>query len=135
MGSNARHVLVVDDDKGSRIVLDHMLRSLGVIPLLASSAALALDFIHEYGDGICLVLVDLAMPEVNGFELSNVILNELELYHLPIIAITARDTVDVKSLADTIGIRQIVPKPFVVEELQDALNPYLTAPSCASKVN
>lgn len=52
---------------------------------------------------------------------------------MPIVAITARDTVDVKSLAENVGIQQILPKPFVLEELQDVLNPYLSASSCGSK--
>jgi PAS domain S-box-containing protein len=78
-------VLFVDDDQESRHLVQAILERCGATAILAASAAEAMRLVAESGPS--LVLTDLAMPEVDGFELASL----LRASHpeIPIIAISA----------------------------------------------
>ncbi len=103
-------ILVVDDDPSNRDVLTRRLGRMGYRTLAAVNGRQGLETIRaEHPD---LVLLDLMMPEMNGYEVLEACRDEPELRDLPIIMISARDEID--DMVDCIGLgaEDFLPKPF-----------------------
>ncbi|MDX1583199.1 MAG: response regulator [Thermoanaerobaculia bacterium] len=66
INGNGRRILVVDDDLAIRVLLDAVLKRMGFSVMLAQDGATALDYLERYDYD--LILLDLMMPNVNGFE-------------------------------------------------------------------
>jgi two-component system sensor histidine kinase/response regulator len=87
-------VLVVDDNATNRRIVDEMVRSWGMIPLVTSSAAEALRALHRRthsGRMFSLLLTDVHMPEMDGLMLVEQIRRDASLANLRIIVLTSGD--------------------------------------------
>lgn len=122
MMSNTKHVLVVDDDRITLAMLQHYLGSIGIPTLMASDGESALQFLREQAEDIGVVFLDLAMPQMNGYEVCEAIRTNLGLSDLPVYAITARDDPKVHARAMEAGIDGIISKPFEPRYLKLLLN-------------
>ncbi|HEX3759098.1 MAG TPA: hybrid sensor histidine kinase/response regulator [Kofleriaceae bacterium] len=87
MKSESTKVLIVDDIVENLVALEALLRRDGVQPLCARSGAEALELllVHE----VAIALVDVQMPEMDGFELAELLRGAARTKHVPIIFITA----------------------------------------------
>ena len=104
-----RHsVLVVDDDAGLRSLYIDALSESGHLVSIAINGADALDRLHE-GAHPCVVLTDVRMPRMDGFELSRAISQDPQLASIPTVVLTGD-----RILALTSPARD---KPFSVIEL------------------
>ena len=90
MGSQVkRHsVLVVDDDPNVRALYVDSLEESGHRVAIANDGAQALDTLRE-GPHPCVVLTDLRMPRMDGFELLRAVSRDPELTAIPIVVVTA----------------------------------------------
>ena len=88
-GSSKQNVLVVDDDSHSRDYLRNSLEKEGWIVDEAINGKIALEIIQLKTPS--LILLDLMMPEMDGFEFVDVIKSDKELADIPIIILTAMD--------------------------------------------
>lgn len=105
-------ILVVDDDPGIRSSIASHLRDAGYLVVTAEHGRIALElFDQERPD---LVLTDLAMPEVDGFEVVSTIRRRSAT---PIIVLSVRGSEDDRVRALDVGADDFVPKPFSVPEL------------------
>jgi PAS domain S-box-containing protein len=87
-GSTDR-VLVVDDDEDSRTLISSVLESTGYLPLCSANGREAL---HQLAQSkVSAAIIDLMMPEMNGFELIFRIRSTPRTQNLPIIVLTAKD--------------------------------------------
>lgn len=86
---NAANILIVDDMKANREVLSGLVQVIGHTPILAEDGLIALEKLKE--QAIDLVLLDVVMPGMDGFELLNYIKDDATLRHIPVIMITAVD--------------------------------------------
>ena len=103
-----RKVLVVDDELINRKLLSQIIgRDYEV--LLAENGRKALRIIREHQETLSLILLDLLMPEMDGYELLEIIHNDLELSRIPVIVLTAEKSAEVKSLQ--MGAADFIPKP------------------------
>ena len=112
----ANTILIVDDNVGARRSIEALLSNEDYRLLLASSGEEALDIaIREQPD---LLLLDVMMPEMNGFEVCQAIRLNSSLSEIPIIMITALD--DDESLLQGIdsGADDFLPKPINKLELR-----------------
>jgi class 3 adenylate cyclase/CheY-like chemotaxis protein len=103
-------ILVVDDDPSNRDVLTRRLARMGYRTRSAVNGRQGLESIRaEHPD---LVLLDLMMPEMNGYEVLEACRDDPRLRDLPIIMISARDEID--DMVDCIGLgaEDFLPKPF-----------------------
>lgn len=102
-------VLVVDDDEITRDFLTHLLgRDYDVVAVARASAALELLEASPFD----VVLTDVMMPRMSGFDLLKLIREHKTLYDLPVILVTARnDTRDVVHGLE-LGANDYIPKPF-----------------------
>ncbi|MBV9249984.1 MAG: response regulator [Acetobacteraceae bacterium] len=109
--SQPARILLVDDDEGVRGVTAAIIEDLGYSVLEAGSGQAALDAM-ERGAGVDLVMVDFAMPRMNGAEFAR---RAHELRPgLPILIVTGY--ADARAL-EAVGQDRIVLKPFRNEDL------------------
>jgi PAS domain S-box-containing protein len=85
-------VLVVDDEAGTREMLKEMLDSDGYIPVLAADGKEALEALARIP--VSAILLDLIMPEMDGFELLIRMKDDPGLRNIPVLVLTAKDLSD-----------------------------------------
>ncbi len=105
--------LVVDDLKDNREILARCLIRMGHEVDTASNGCDALDIIHRRTPDI--VLLDLMMPEMDGFIVIKKVREKKSCEQLPIIAVSARHDAEAVSRALKIGADDYITKPFHAE--------------------
>ena len=105
-------VLVVDDDEANRNVLGRRLMKLGYGIIEAGDGVEALERLADTNAGIDLVLLDVMMPRLDGFEVLARHRADPSIRHIPVIMISALD--DMASVIRCIeaGAEDYLPKPF-----------------------
>jgi DNA-binding response OmpR family regulator len=106
LSTNRPTILLVDDDTEICQFLATLLELEGFDPRIATSAAEALGALS----GADAILIDLAMPEVDGFELCRQI--RREGFARPIMIVSARPGADLPAKAIAAGADEFVRKPF-----------------------
>ena len=107
------HILVVDDEKNYCVVLSHLLQEAGYRVSTAENAFAALELLQR--EGVSLILSDLKMPRMSGFELYQAVVRDMG--DIPFIITTAFATVETALSAIKGGVFDYVLKPFNNEEL------------------
>jgi two-component system cell cycle response regulator len=116
-------VLVVDDSPVNRIVLTKALSADGHTPLMAEHGLEALELLRSEDEpGVDVVLLDLEMPELDGYETLARIKADDGLRHLPVIVISSVDELDSVVRCIEIGATDYLPKPFNAALLRARLN-------------
>ena len=103
-------VLVVDDDATNRDVLGRRLERLGYRVRSAANGREGLEVLRE--EGTDLVLLDLMMPEMNGYQVLEACRDDDRLRDVPIVMISARDEIDDVVECISLGAEDYLPKPF-----------------------
>ena len=117
-------VLVVDDNATNRRVLEQTLLNWGMRPTTADSAAAALDALREAwraGGSFPLAVIDVNMPEVDGFTLVHQIRAEPALAALAILMLTSADRRGDGARCSELGVCAYLTKPIRQSELLKAL--------------
>ncbi|AFZ03810.1 hybrid sensor histidine kinase/response regulator [Calothrix sp. PCC 6303] len=114
MISNPDKILVVDDSPDNVYLIKNILEGEGYIVTTAENGFTALEKITE--SKFDLVLLDLMMPEMDGYEVTLHIRENKELQFMPILIITAHDTPNVAQGLD-LGADDFIRKPVTVDEL------------------
>lgn len=107
-------ILIADDAEINRAVLRNLFEKNYNI-LEAENGEQALVLIRQYSETIAAVLLDLVMPEKDGYEVLKAMHISDHLCHVPVIVITADDSVDSKVKVFELGASDIVTKPFDVD--------------------
>lgn len=108
-----RVVLVVEDEFVNRELLGFILKNDYEV-LYAENGKQALEIIKENKKLLSLVLLDLLMPEMNGFELLEILKGDEELAKIPVIVLTSEESAEVKSLQ--MGAVDFIKKPYSMPE-------------------
>ncbi|GAA3449103.1 response regulator transcription factor [Dactylosporangium matsuzakiense] len=106
-------VLVVDDEASIRALLSATLRLTGFEVRVAAGGHEALAAAAEYGPD--LVVLDVMMPDLDGFEVAQRLRNSGR--PVPVLFLTARDSVEDRISGLTVGADDYVAKPFSLEEV------------------
>ena len=104
-----RTILIVDDEMIEREMLGAMLSDQYHI-LYAENGALALDVINKEKQKLSLVILDLHMPELDGYSLLKIIRADPELRRIPVIMLTSEKCAEVESLQ--LGASDFISKPY-----------------------
>ncbi|MBR3273524.1 MAG: EAL domain-containing protein [Clostridia bacterium] len=107
-------VLIVDDQEINRDVLGMILEDYYDI-IYASNGREALQMIEEYRDKLSVVLLDLIMPEMDGFKVLDCVRNDELLKSIPIIVLTAERNAELRALE--MGAADFITKPFDMHEI------------------
>ncbi|MEZ0075542.1 response regulator transcription factor [Planotetraspora sp. GP83] len=102
-------VLVVDDEPNIRALLSQTLRLVSFDVRTAESGSRALTVAREFEPDI--VVLDVMLPDLDGFEVAR------RLGEVPVLFLTARDTVEDRVQGLSIGADDYVAKPFSLEEV------------------
>ena len=118
LGGTRKRVLVIDDDLPIRGMLAAALRQHGYQVLLAGDGAEGQRAMTIHHPNI--VLLDLAMPDVNGWDFLQRLQETGHLGRIPIIVVSAHVRVEPQALLQ-MGVAAILPKPFNLDDLLDLI--------------
>ncbi|MGA8743501.1 MAG: response regulator, partial [Terracidiphilus sp.] len=119
-----RKVLVVDDDVRNIFALSSVLERRGMTVLSAGTGREAIETIETTPD-LAIVLMDIMMPEMDGYETMQVIRQNAALRRLPIIALTAKAMKGDRERCLEAGASEYLAKPVNTEQLLSALRMWL----------
>jgi len=112
-------VLVVDDSVTVRKVTSRLLERHGMHVLTAKDGVDAMALLAEHSPD--LMLLDIEMPRMDGFEVATQVRNDPRLAHLPIIMITSRTGQKHRDRAMAIGVNDYLGKPYQESVLLDSI--------------
>ena len=106
-----QQILIVDDSEMNREILTEMLQDDFRI-LEAENGEEALKMLKQYGTGISLMLLDIVMPVMNGFEVLAAMAREHWMDDIPVIMISSEESEDYIRRAYEMGIADYIRRPF-----------------------
>lgn len=109
-----RTVLVVEDERINRLMLGNIVKKEYEV-LFAVNGVQALDIIEKNARVISLILLDILMPEMNGFQLLEILQEDETLRRIPVIVLTSEKSAEVKSLK--LGAADFLSKPYDLPEV------------------
>lgn len=109
-----KKILIADDNKQITTILSGYAKKEGWEPIVALDGQEALDLFHKHKEEIVMILLDVMMPEVDGFEVCRQLRRSSMV---PIIMITARGEDYDKIMGLDIGADDYVIKPFSASEV------------------
>jgi len=122
-------VMVVDDSLTVRKITGRMLEREGFHVITAKDGVDALEQLLDVVPDV--MLVDIEMPRMDGFDLSRNIRGDARLKHIPIIIITSRLAEKHRNYAKEIGVDHYLGKPYQEEELLPLIRSYGAAAATA----
>ncbi|SVB15666.1 uncharacterized protein METZ01_LOCUS168520, partial [marine metagenome] len=106
------NILVVDDNKNNTDLLDKRLSKKGHNVITANNGKEALLRLTTDIDGVDVILLDIVMPEMNGYEVLKFIKNDKRFFEIPVIMISSMDDTDSIYRCIEIGADDYITKPF-----------------------
>lgn len=122
--SNVPIILVVEDEPDNLLFISHTLILFGHNFITANNGQTAFDLASQYY--IDLILIDLVLPDINGFELVNRFKQNELTQNIPIIAISALVREKDKDKAMKAGCDDYLIKPFLIDDLEQKIRRYLS---------
>jgi CheY-like chemotaxis protein len=119
-----KSVLLVDDDSRNIFALSSVLERRGMQVLTATTGSEAIDLI-ENTPSLAIVLMDIMMPEMDGYETIKMIREKQAYRRLPIIALTAKAMKGDREKCLEAGASDYLAKPVNIEQLLSALRMWL----------
>ena len=119
-----RKVLVVDDDVRNIFALSSVLERRGIAVLTAGTGREAIATLESTPD-VAIVLIDIMMPEMDGFETMQVIRQNRTFRRLPIVALTAKAMKGDREKCLEAGASDYLAKPVNTEQLLSVLRMWL----------
>jgi chemotaxis family two-component system sensor histidine kinase/response regulator PixL len=120
IASQTPTVLIVDDSASLRRTLAHALKRSGFQVLQAQDGSEAIDQLQQ-GMSVKLVICDIEMPNMNGFEFLNYRRQDPKLSNIPIVMLTSRSNEKHRWLAMQLGAAAYFTKPYLEQEILTAL--------------
>jgi CheY-like chemotaxis protein len=119
-----KHVLIVDDDVRNIFSLTSVLEDHGMRVSFAENGKQAIDLLKST-PGVDLVLMDVMMPEMDGYETTRAVRHIPELRNLPIIALTAKAMKGDREKCIAAGASDYITKPVDTEQLLSLMRVWL----------
>jgi CheY-like chemotaxis protein/signal transduction histidine kinase len=121
----SKKILLVDDDMRNVFALSKILTERGMEIIKAENGKNALDLLETHAD-IDLVLMDIMMPEMDGYEAMKRIRSQVKFKNLPVIALTAKAMKDDKQKCIDAGANDYITKPIEIERLLSLMRVWLS---------
>lgn len=114
---NPLNILVIEDDETQRLSLKRILETEGYTALIAADSAELTSLLDEEKD-IHLILMDIGLPWINGFELAEMMKEHPDLKKLPLVFLSAQAEPEDFDRARQVGAADYIKKPFDIEKLK-----------------
>lgn len=121
-------ILVIEDNLMNQDLITILLKNFGLDPVFANDGKEGVEKTLEMiatGHPPDLILMDLKMPVMDGFESTKQIYQYPECQNIPIVALSAEAFLEQKKQASEIGMRDYLVKPLSINRLKQVLNKYL----------
>jgi CheY-like chemotaxis protein len=122
--SDQKNILIIDDDQRNIFALSAVLRAKGNSVVAASSMEEAFGLLNK-DVNIGIVLIDMMMPGMDGYEAIPAIKTNERYKHLPVIAVTAQAMAGDREKVLAAGADDYIPKPVDVDLLLEILKHHL----------
>lgn len=116
-------VLVVDDSPTIRKIVEITLKRQGVQVVTAPSGVIALAVIANTTPQ--LILLDIMLPKVNGYQICQIIRRNPEYKHIPVVMLSGKDGVFDKVRGRLVGATEYITKPFEPRDLLRVVRKYV----------
>ena len=116
-------VLVAEDNRINQILIDTILKKIGIDATIVENGQLAIDHIKQ--EHVDVVLMDCQMPVLDGYQATKIIRSFPEFSNLAIFALTADVDTRSKERAKSLGFDKHLTKPIDVVELTESLQSVL----------
>jgi chemosensory pili system protein ChpA (sensor histidine kinase/response regulator) len=123
--------LVVDDSITVRRVTQRLLERNGMRVLTAKDGVDAVSLLQEHQPDI--ILLDIEMPRMDGYEVAAHVRNDPRLKHIPIVMITSRVSEKHRARAIELGVDDYLGKPYQESQLLDAIEPLVNRRSAVAR--
>jgi CheY-like chemotaxis protein len=117
-------VLIVDDDERNRFALSSYLDTLDMKVFTANDGQAAINILKS-GKTIDLILLDIMMPVIDGYEMLRVLKQDISLRDIPVIAVTAKAMKGDDAKCMEAGASDYIPKPIDLKNFLSKLTKWL----------
>ncbi|MFP4023814.1 MAG: PleD family two-component system response regulator [Thiohalospira sp.] len=117
-------VLIIDDSLTNNVLLESLLQSEGIDSTLAYSGKEALKILKT--DKPSLILLDIMMPDMDGFTVLEHINKSKSHQDIPVIMITAKDDNESIIRAKNAGVKDFILKPIDINKVLESVKKLLT---------
>ena len=121
--SNMAKVMVIDDDEDFTKLYKASLLAAGFEATAVNQSTAAIELAYLVKPDI--FVIDIMMPDIDGFQLSRMIREDPVLRHIPIIIVTALTDLDSKMVAAGAGADDYLAKPFRMDDLKARIDALL----------
>src|SRR5271170_5382426 len=118
-------IMVVDDDADTVSILARHLQREGFVAIEAISGAECIRLARE--NPVDVILLDLMMPEMDGFQVCRRLKEDPSTAEIPVIMITARDDLDARAEGMRLGVSDFLAKPVFRRQLANRIRAQLAA--------
>ncbi len=119
--SSSNLILVVDDSVTTRQSLCLSLEKFGYRTLQARDGQEALQLLRQKTSELKLVICDVEMPNMNGFEFLNVRRQDPKVTHIPVVMLTSRSSAKHRQFATHLGAIDYFVKPYIEQDFMSAI--------------
>jgi twitching motility two-component system response regulator PilH len=124
MGIRMARILIVDDSPSQLMGIRRIVEKLGHEVLTAEDGAAGVEVAkREIPD---MILMDVVMPNLNGFQATRTISREPSTKHIPIVLVTTKDQDTDRFWGMRQGAKAYLTKPFSETELSDVITKYVS---------
>ena len=116
-------ILIIDDDRPTTNLLEMLLTQKGYEPFSENNSSNAVKVAQETNPD--LIILDLMMPEPDGFKVCRMLRADTQFIFTPILIITALDDTDSKIVAYGAGADSYLIKPYDIDELDATIKSLL----------
>lgn len=116
-------VLIVDDIPLNVLLIQKMLGKFSLNIITANDGQTALDCIES--ENIDLVLLDLMMPGISGYDVLEKLRSEDKTKQLPVVILSALNSSDDIKKAMALGANDFITKPIIMEKLHNTVSKYI----------
>jgi two-component system chemotaxis sensor kinase CheA len=122
------NVLIVDDSKTDRTIMRKSLESLGLTLTEATNGVEALNILKTGEINFDAVLVDIEMPQMDGYTLASEIRKYSKYRNLPLLAVTSRTSKADRLRGVEVGMTEYITKPYSADYLKDTVSKNIKLP-------
>ena len=122
------NVLIVDDSKTDRTIMQKALKPLGLSVTEATNGVEALQMLKSGDKSFDIVLIDIEMPRMDGYTLAGEIRKYSRYKYLPLVAVTSRTSKSDRMRGVEVGMTEYITKPYSLEYLANVVKKNLKLP-------